>query len=109
MVEAPAVNRRDTEPPTPDRALWSAVILQALDDATGYPPGESRRSRPVVKAEARQWFEDAGPSFVHACTEAGLDPAAVRAGALRFIASGRTLSQLSTGPRRPPADDGDDW
>lgn len=63
-----------------ERALWLAVVAQAMDDAAGInvTPAECR--------DARVWFRKGGPDFRQTCFLADLDPDAVRERALEVIA-----------------------
>jgi hypothetical protein len=62
------------------RALWAAVVTQAVLDATGrssYNRAEYRRDGDP-RLEAREWIEQGGPDFQAVCHAAGVCPDAVR-------------------------------
>ena len=63
----------------PERALWTAVITQAIHDARGkVASAEGLRERD----RARSWFLTAGADFQQVCALAGFDPEWVRDQAL---------------------------
>lgn len=66
--------------------LWRAVIERALDDALGRTGGGSKGEKAHYIASARAWFRNFSPNFRRVCEWAGLDPVAVREGALVKIA-----------------------
>ncbi len=68
-----------------ERALWRAVILQALEDAasnTQKPAGKYH------KIEALNWLEGRGEDFAMVCDLAGLLPKDVRCAAKRALLNG---------------------
>ncbi len=53
------------------RALWRAIILQALEDAAS----NSKKSKEqYFKTQAIHWLNHGGQDFVEVCDYAGLDP-----------------------------------
>lgn len=97
-----------------ERALWRAVICNALDEAVGLVVGRPETmawsmrdgSRKTVTnhefartvAVARAWFRRAGPDFQDVCAHADTEPLAVRAVALERISAadeGRLVGQRS--------------
>ncbi|RXF69235.1 hypothetical protein [Hansschlegelia zhihuaiae] len=85
-MTSPATSREsETEQSARDRALWCAVIRQALTDATRtIAPSEPNRAH-VEQRQARTWFTGAGKDFRDVCYLAGMDPDAVRERAVRLI------------------------
>ncbi len=81
--------------PTGETALWRAVILRALQDATyGLHGAKPRRNprRPTRTSRrhalaAREWLLGNGGFFGRVCLLAGLDPVLVRASAAIAITS----------------------
>lgn len=68
-----------------ERALWRAVILQALVDAAS----ESRKYEARLEREkARRWLLAAGEDFVTVCHHADLDPSYVHRHVRRALAGG---------------------
>lgn len=81
---APVVHR--DRPKSLERELWAAVILQAVNDATGNhrgtaTPAEAGR----LQEEAVAWFRSNSRDFRDVCMLADLDPDAVRERALKLI------------------------
>jgi len=71
------------EPPLPqsgERAVWLAVIWQAMCDALIHSTPIATEGLEVqrVRQEARDWFEKPNRGFIEVCTMAGLDPSGVR-------------------------------
>lgn len=63
--------------------MWAAVLLTAIADAHGkFSALPSHCDPAAVQAEARAWFEEAGPDFLDVCIMAGADPEMVRRVAL---------------------------
>ncbi len=59
----------------PERQLWAAVLIQAINDAMrvdAYSP-EDRRA----KDDAISWLNKGGRDFITVCTLAGMEPEAV--------------------------------
>lgn len=90
--QRPDKAERQLAPVCPERALWAAVVLQALADAMGgaVMPGaqlideDGRRIDP--QADARAWILGAGDNFQAACDLAGIDADAIRSYGARWIA-----------------------
>jgi hypothetical protein len=62
-----------------ERCLWTAVLLQAIEDCAGY--GVGKRARPRAQYFARLWFKSANRdvgSFLWICDELELEPSSVR-------------------------------
>lgn len=80
-----------------ERALWAAVVQQALTDATvpSTAKGAANEQR-----KARDWFKRAGPDFRQVCTLAGLDPESVHDRALPLIEEADRLHSI--GVPKPP-------
>jgi hypothetical protein len=57
---------------SPERALWQAVLLRAVTDATAVDPAgdDSRRA----KQDAIRWLTLGGRDFREVCSNAGMDP-----------------------------------
>ena len=80
------------------RAIWQAVLEQAIRDITDGPSVWELRQMPLderqqfcmdVRAAAERWVEDQENEpqrFVWVCEQLGLDPAAVRASIVRRTA-----------------------
>lgn len=67
----------DAERPTlarGEQALWTAVITQALMDASS---GSAKSDARKDKIRALHWLESADPDFQDVCDLAGLDPSYV--------------------------------
>ncbi|MEI8394906.1 MAG: hypothetical protein WCF85_09240 [Rhodospirillaceae bacterium] len=80
-------------PLTGEMALWRAVVLQALQDATlgMHNPTSRKPRRPSASHRAhahvaREWLLGGGAQLHRVCDMAGLDPEAVRATAKVAIA-----------------------
>lgn len=72
-----------------ERALWVAVITNAINDATGWPPGAARQHEAErMRREARQWLTEGSMDFIDVCCLAGIDPDALREAMLRLEAEG---------------------
>ncbi|HET8728785.1 MAG TPA: hypothetical protein VFO41_14855 [Alphaproteobacteria bacterium] len=95
IIEGTAEGRR-TKPPEPprwaeddlaDRArnLWCSVILHTLYEAAGRIAYAERGEKDALRQEAIGWFLMADRDFVMVCHLAGLEPEAVRSGALKVI------------------------
>ncbi len=68
------------------RALWLAVIVQLLTDATS----KSKRERPLRRQrQAREWFSnlDENHSFHEICELAGVDPEAMKQEIRKILAN----------------------
>jgi hypothetical protein len=68
-----------------ERQLWAAVIMQALDDATGVVVNADGRSKEGIRRRARDWFIKGGRDFKEVCALAGMEPDWIRANALKRI------------------------
>ncbi len=69
----------------PERALWRAVILQALTDAAC----ESRKYEARLEREkARRWLLAAGEDFRTVCHHAGFEPSWLHRHVRRALAGG---------------------
>lgn len=88
------------------RALWSAVIVRAVDDATtlnasllgsGGRAGDGIR----VRQEARDWLTGGGRDFREVCELAGLDPAGVQRRMLSIADAGWPREALDDFTVRP--------
>lgn len=82
IADAKAPSQRDAR-------LWSAVLLQALEDATSPLPtteGYARSTAIRAQKEARAWFERDSKDFKEVCALAGMDSDWIRANALKRIA-----------------------
>lgn len=78
-------------PASADRALWRAVIAQAIDDATGaYQSGRSEfgRDSNFEKPLAREWLTDGGDDLNFVCELADVSADQVRGRARGFRAAG---------------------
>lgn len=77
-----------------ERAIWRAVIKQALIDATHTPRKIDLAEDPGFQEDARNFFEwstcisTVKENFETVCEYAGFTPMKVRATALRFLESG---------------------
>jgi len=88
--------RRCDYPAEHDAALWRAVIVQAMDDATGadYANGNDfARDSNFEKPIARAWLTADGDDFRFVCDLAGVEPDQVRAQAERFEGLGWSVTQ----------------
>lgn len=65
----PSIVRHDPPVP-PEQALWTAVVIQAISDATG----TDRRTRNA----ARRWLLGGMSDLVTVCNLAGIEPSALR-------------------------------
>ena len=94
---------------TSDRALWCAVIAQALEDATRpLPPVGTGlyRQRQRDRADARAYFGAMTRDFQHVCNLAGLDPDALLTMAqerIRLADAGRSAKRLAPRPKQQRA------
>jgi hypothetical protein len=99
-----AVIEEEREPPA-EQGLWLAVIARAFEDATSglTTAGIGRANAARVRQEAINWFADNTRDFRDVCILAGLDPDAVRQGAMRAIkeAPAPQPHQPKPMPRRP--------
>lgn len=75
---------------TAERSLWCSVIYNALQEATGIIR-DAKSSHDAVRAEATKWLTENDPDFRTVCIMAGLEPDAVRKGAIGIIQSGKQL------------------
>lgn len=80
--------------PSPETALWRAVLFQAIRDATE-PPTSTRQLTPAEREgftrQARAYFTLGNPDFRETCTLAAVDPMQVCTLVSGLIASGSTL------------------
>ncbi|SHH03850.1 hypothetical protein SAMN02745157_0207 [Kaistia soli DSM 19436] len=65
------------------RQLWINVIALAIDDAT--LTAAAQNNKDLVRYQARSWLTKPSADFNEVCHLAGLDPKAVREGAVRCI------------------------
>ena len=66
-----------TGPPEPCRALWCAVIRQALQEALGQDAADTNKYPPARLAgrrAAQGWFRPGNADFRAVCLLAGVDP-----------------------------------
>ena len=68
-----------------EKRLWAAVILQALDDATGAIVSEGAANNGNIRRRARNWFTKGGKDFKEVCALAGMEHDRVRQAALHKI------------------------
>lgn len=68
-----------------DKALWRAVIQQAITDAA-QPLSTKRRSDRLDQMRTREWLTEPNSDFEDVCGLAELDPSKVRKYALSLIA-----------------------
>jgi hypothetical protein len=68
-----------------DKRLWSAVILQALDDATMPAWAQEPNSRKLSRTQAREWLTKPNRDFDFVCGAAGVEPWQIRAKAAQLI------------------------
>ncbi|WP_407192527.1 hypothetical protein [Bradyrhizobium sp. STM 3566] len=68
-----------------DKALWRAVVQQAITDAT-LPLSTKRRSIRVDQMRSREWLIEPNTDFEEVCGLAELDPVRVRKHVLPLIA-----------------------
>lgn len=89
-------------PETPEsrRALWRAVIDQAVKDATTRSNAVADQ---VAKRQARAWLTHRSDDLNEVCALADLEPDAVRASAAAAIAAADI--RLAAGKRRAPKAD----
>lgn len=89
---------------TPEVALWSAVLLRAMRDASPKPGADL-----LVQESARRWLVQGGRDFNTVCSFASFDPDWVRHRARSVQARGwglegwsgaAAISQKPTGLRR---------
>lgn len=62
-----------------ERAMWAAVIEQAVRDASKLSWVAPANERVLVRNSAARWLKEAGPDFREVCDMAGIDPDAVQA------------------------------
>ena len=85
-------------------ALWRSVIANAIAEARGQIiSGDTKKRRPAIIANARDWIERAGEDFRFVCFMADLDPADVQRAALRQIEHGRPKINMSVKERHREA------
>jgi hypothetical protein len=90
---------------TSEGNLWSAVIAQAIQDATSPYQGKDPQ-RYLDKQQARSWLTTPSAQFSYVCDLAGFHPDQVRKLAIRLIAEtdatppgeGRRLSKFMKTP-----------
>ncbi|KYH00130.1 hypothetical protein [Bradyrhizobium sp. DOA1] len=82
-----------------DKALWRAVIQQAITDAT-LPLSTKRRSIRLDQMRTREWLTEPNSDFEDVCSLAELDPIKVRKHALPLIAEAEKNDQPM--PERMP-------
>lgn len=61
----------------PEVRLWRAVIIQAINDATGVVHARSpaqRRNAIRMRNEARNWLTNNSPDFRDVCSMASVNP-----------------------------------
>jgi hypothetical protein len=83
-------------PASADRALWRAVIAQAMDDATGAQYAEHNdfaRDCNFEKPIAREWLTDDSDDFRLVCDFADVGADQVRIRALNFAKMGWTVTR----------------
>lgn len=85
---------------SPEQALWSAVVAQALTDAT-QPLNIHSSGERAARKRARDWFIDNSEHFQAACYRADLEPERVRSHALLLIAEA-SKGDLPPRERKPP-------
>ncbi|MYZ46462.1 hypothetical protein [Propylenella binzhouense] len=76
------------------RALWAAVLLQAITDATANPVASTEV---LATARARDWFKGNATDFREVCEAAGLDPVRIHREALDRIAEAEARDGVMTG------------
>lgn len=59
---------------SPDVALRSAIITQAIIDATNTSP---KREAKKIEYEAKEWIFGGSEAFLSTCSEAGINPSLV--------------------------------
>lgn len=82
-----------------DKALWRAVIQQAITDAT-LPLSTKRRSIRLDQMRTREWLTEPNTDFEEVCGLAELDPVKVRKHVLPLIAKAMENDQPM--PERTP-------
>ena len=85
------------------RALWAAVLHQALLEATGGSGvGDGRASARAARGRSEAWFARGGRDFEMVCAFAGVDPDAVRSrwreAAARLVAGAPPAGGARRGP-----------
>lgn len=80
-------HENETEEGNHDRALWCAVLRQAVIDATQMPSATAPKRVHAEKRQARAWLTKNSEDFRDVCHLAGMDPEAVREHAVRVIAT----------------------
>lgn len=92
---------------SPEQRLMRAVIAQTAMEAAGKIAVNSRSPLKAeeARADAIEWFRDAGDDFQRVCSLAGLEPEYVRKRVLAFLEQPEipTYRRVagSPGPRRP--------
>ncbi|MEY9185323.1 hypothetical protein ABIG06_006822 [Bradyrhizobium sp. USDA 326] len=82
-----------------DKALWRAVIQQAITDAT-QPLSTKRRAVRLDQMRTREWLTTPNSDFEDVCSLAELDPIKVRKHVLPLIAEATKNDQPM--PERTP-------
>lgn len=81
-----------------ERALWAAVITQALMDAASH----SKKPEAIkAKEEAIQWLKGDSTTFFEVCEMAGYDPGYVRMMSGQALARQCRWRNTPKSPRRP--------
>jgi hypothetical protein len=83
-----------------EKALWCAVISQALTDAT-LPLNTPNASIRLERNQARSWFTHPNQDFAEVCHLAGLDPVRVRNSALKLIEAADKAQPQSAAVEQP--------
>ncbi len=82
-----------------EKALWTAVITQALMDAGS---NSSKRDMRLIKAQAISWLTGMSEDFIEVCMMAQLHPAYVRDRALKAIKNGCQWREYNPNSYRKP-------
>lgn len=82
-----------------ERALWRAVITQALTDAAN---NSSKTVDKIERARARVWFSLGNPDFITVCSYADLDPYYVFERAKKAIEQGCKWRKSSDNRKKKP-------
>ncbi len=80
----------------PEKSLWAAVILQALNDIDSGLGGGTTYER-NQRRQSRRWFIEGGKDFIDVCTLADISPDKVRKEALRRIDKVEAKARAITG------------
>lgn len=80
---------------TPERALWTAVVIQALSDATGIER--------LPRDAARLWLLAGGRDFATVCGLAGIEASALRRYARALARRGWPRPEMFQEPPDVPA------